>query len=319
MQAGESQPMPDDAPAGDVTFACQECGKSIAFPDEFRGHVETCPDCGEYVDVPRRSAPRDPLPLSAAAQADSLSDAKAAARIGTGNAGLDPLSCCGFPATRQLWFEVIAVLFLAVIPFLFSAVVVAAGWAHWSHAFVYQRFSALVCDFQVVLPLLLILKLTKEPWARFGIVRFSWLLDLGTAVVIWLCALIAHDALRSILPRSLFAAAPVRDAIHWATQDGLLRFLLLSATCLCTAFAEELVMRGYLLTRLERLLRSTGLAILITAALFGSYHVYQGTIGLVGATAVGLVYGTAFCLQRRLWPVCIAHAMWNFIVMTHTS
>jgi membrane protease YdiL (CAAX protease family) len=177
----------------------------------------------------------------------------------------------------------------------------------------------LVCDFQVVLPLLLILKLTKEPWARFGIVRFSWLPDLGAAVMIWLCALIAHDALRSLLPRSLFTAAPVRDAIHWATQDGPLRFLLLLASCLCTAFAEELVMRGYLLTRLERLLRSTGLAILVTAALFASYHVYQGTIGLAGAAAMGLVYGIAFCLQRRLWPVCIAHAMWNFIVMTHTG
>ena len=43
--------------------------------------------------------------------------------------------------------------------------------------------------------------------------------------------------------------------------------------------------------------------------LFASYHVYQGLDGLIHAGAVGLAYGTAFCIQRRLWPVCIAHAI----------
>ncbi len=68
-------------------------------------------------------------------------------------------------------------------------------------------------------------------------------------------------------------------------------------------------MRGYLLTRLEHLLRSTWLAILVTTVLFASYHVYQGPVGLIGAAVVGLVYGAAYRVQRRLWPVCIAHAI----------
>ena len=72
-------------------------------------------------------------------------------------------------------------------------------------------------------------------------------------------------------------------------------FLVL-VTCFTNGFAEELVIRGYLLTRLECLLRSTGWAILVTTALFASYHVYQGAIGVVGAAAMGLVYAIAFCL-----------------------
>jgi rubrerythrin len=42
----------DDEQAEDVTFPCQRCGRSIAFPAQRRGHVETCPNCGHYVDVP---------------------------------------------------------------------------------------------------------------------------------------------------------------------------------------------------------------------------------------------------------------------------
>lgn len=35
-----------------VEFACQECGQALSFPRERKGHVEVCPNCGNYVDVP---------------------------------------------------------------------------------------------------------------------------------------------------------------------------------------------------------------------------------------------------------------------------
>jgi hypothetical protein len=36
----------------DVEFPCQECGIMLSFPAASRGFVETCPACGNYVDVP---------------------------------------------------------------------------------------------------------------------------------------------------------------------------------------------------------------------------------------------------------------------------
>ena len=36
----------------DVNFRCQECGSSVIFPGRCRGHVETCPHCGNFLDVP---------------------------------------------------------------------------------------------------------------------------------------------------------------------------------------------------------------------------------------------------------------------------
>ena len=85
------------------------------------------------------------------------------------------------------------------------------------------------------------------------------------------------------------------------------------AACIASGFSQELVFRGYLIARLERLLGSTSLAILITTVMFGSYHLYQGFVPAIGIAVSGLVYAVSFCLFRRLWPICVAHALHNFM------
>ena len=84
--------------------------------------------------------------------------------------------------------------------------------------------------------------------------------------------------------------------------------LFLMANC-SNGFAEELVMRAYMIPRLERLLGSTWISLLVTTALFTSYHTYQGVYGVFNAVIVGLIYGGVFCLVRRIWPIVIAHAI----------
>ncbi len=49
--AAETNEFGNDTP---VEFDCEECGKFLSFPGRRRGYVETCPHCGEYVDVPER-------------------------------------------------------------------------------------------------------------------------------------------------------------------------------------------------------------------------------------------------------------------------
>jgi len=59
VAASAGQNGPDDEE--DVVFLCQECRHVIGFPSERRGHVETCPACGNYVDVPDAAADLRPL------------------------------------------------------------------------------------------------------------------------------------------------------------------------------------------------------------------------------------------------------------------
>jgi len=95
----------------------------------------------------------------------------------------------------------------------------------------------------------------------------------------------------------------------------VVQYILFVVHIFTSAFYEELLMRGYLIPRFERLLRSTWNSLLLTALLFGSYHTDQGIGGVLDTSLAGLVYGGAFCWFRRLWPVAAAHALYNLMVM----
>jgi hypothetical protein len=78
------------------------------------------------------------------------------------------------------------------------------------------------------------------------------------------------------------------------------------------SFAEELICRAYLITRLEQLTGSNVFALVTSSLLFASYHIYQGPIGIQCAFATGLVFGMVFLRSRRIWIPILAHTILNF-------
>jgi membrane protease YdiL (CAAX protease family) len=74
-------------------------------------------------------------------------------------------------------------------------------------------------------------------------------------------------------------------------------------------FLEEVLVIGYLLTRLRQLRVGPWIGIGIAAVLRGSYHLYQGYGGFVGNALMGIVFGFVFLRWRRLWPLILAHAL----------
>ena len=72
---------------------------------------------------------------------------------------------------------------------------------------------------------------------------------------------------------------------------------------------EEIVVLGYLLTRLDQLGWRPGRAIAASALLRGSYHLYQGFGGFLGNAAMGLIFGVLFRRWRRVTPMIIAHSL----------
>jgi membrane protease YdiL (CAAX protease family) len=94
---------------------------------------------------------------------------------------------------------------------------------------------------------------------------------------------------------------PVPPLHHWWTVP----VLLLGA--LQNALLEEIVVLGYLIRRLEQLGWATAAAVLTSALLRGTYHLYQGWGGFAGNLALGLAFGYAFSRWRRTWPLVTAH------------
>jgi membrane protease YdiL (CAAX protease family) len=73
------------------------------------------------------------------------------------------------------------------------------------------------------------------------------------------------------------------------------------------AVLEEVVVLGYLLTRLDDLRVPRRAAWLLAAVVRGSYHLYQGLGGFVGNVAMGLVFGWLYQRWGRITPLVVAH------------
>jgi membrane protease YdiL (CAAX protease family) len=96
---------------------------------------------------------------------------------------------------------------------------------------------------------------------------------------------------------------PVPPLHHWWTYPVL---VLNSAQ---NGALEEVVVVGYLITRLRQLGLGSQQAIGASGLLRGSYHLYQGWGAFTGNLALGLFFGWLFTRWRRVWPLAIAHTL----------
>lgn len=72
---------------------------------------------------------------------------------------------------------------------------------------------------------------------------------------------------------------------------------------------EEVIVVGYLLTRLDKLGVKTVPAVIISASIRGSYHLYQGVGGFLGNAAMGVIFAILFKRWRRVTPLIVAHTL----------
>ncbi|MGH3798175.1 MAG: CPBP family intramembrane glutamic endopeptidase [Pseudonocardiaceae bacterium] len=94
-----------------------------------------------------------------------------------------------------------------------------------------------------------------------------------------------------------------------ALGDTWWRIPVLLASAVANALAEELVVVGYLITRLRQLGWGANGAVAASAVLRGSYHLYQGFGGFIGNLVMGLVFGRVWQRTGRLWALVIGHTL----------
>lgn len=97
------------------------------------------------------------------------------------------------------------------------------------------------------------------------------------------------------------AVVPAPLDAHWYT----IPILVLAA--LKAALLEEVIVVGYLFTRLRQLGVGPWATIISSALLRGTYHLYQGFGPFVGNAIMGVIFG--WCYQRwgRTMPLVVAH------------
>lgn len=87
--------------------------------------------------------------------------------------------------------------------------------------------------------------------------------------------------------------------------------LILNA--LANGVLEEVVVVGYLITRLQEMGWRTRNAVAASALLRGTYHLYQGVGGFVGNAIMGVIFALFFLKTKRVLPLIIAHTILDVV------
>ncbi len=224
---------------------------------------------------------------------------------------------------KKLCLEVGAVLLLAVLPHLVRAVAsMALADDAASAPLSYSRIVAVATSLQVIAPLLYIMWRSGEPWSTFGIVRPLWSVDLLLAIAVAAAIWGSYLAVREVFYGATFVMPWLGDVLRYVEPShryaakfsgggelGPLPLLLLWQVV--NGFAEELVGRAYLISRLSRLFGRPSLAVLASGALLASYHIYQGSYATLTIFAGQVAVGALYCLVRRIWPFALGHALYD--------
>jgi membrane protease YdiL (CAAX protease family) len=131
--------------------------------------------------------------------------------------------------------------------------------------------------------------------------RFDLGSGAGLALVIGLPGIGLYLAAHALGINTAVAASNLVNA-WWAVP-----VLVLAATA--NGVLEEVVVVGYLMTRLRDLGWRTWHTVAASALLRGTYHLYQGFGAFVGNAVMGVVFALFFVRTKRTLPLIIAHTL----------
>jgi membrane protease YdiL (CAAX protease family) len=232
------------------------------------------------------------------------------------------------PTRRNLVWETRFVMVAFLLPVVSSAVILFVQ--HVSGVGSITRFPVIVADHPVtnlvvgildylavasVVPLaLLLLVRTGQTPSVLGLGRPRWAVDiwpgLGLAaasfgaeipVGLVLTPVLAHNA-------NLVNKVPIGHVPAYYVIWGI-------AMAAITAIAEEVLMNGYLMTRLGQLGWTPKSALILSLSLRTSYHVYYG-LGFLLTVPFGYLVTRSFQKHRRLNRVIAAHFLFDAVLST---
>lgn len=174
---------------------------------------------------------------------------------------------------------------------------------------IYQFLSITFGLVPVALALFLLTPSFRESFRQLGIDATRPLRDFGSGAVLAAAIGIPGLGLYAVGRLLGLSADIVASALntHWWT----IPVLILAA--LKNAVLEEVIVVGYLVTRLEQL-RWRAVAIVAASALLrGSYHLYQGPAMALGNVVMGVVFSVWFLRTRRVGPLILAHTILDVV------
>ena len=146
-----------------------------------------------------------------------------------------------------------------------------------------------------------------------------WYTDVIAGVLLGIVAL-GIKMLQGVVQSSIFATRPEPPAeeivtlIRGIAGNPMLITLWLGPVVWIGVAAYEELIRIFALNRLWRVWPqqfAKWIVLIVTAVLFGLVHIYQGPLSMFFITIQGLLYGWYYLRFGRVWPLIIAHALYD--------
>lgn len=206
------------------------------------------------------------------------------------------------------------ILILLIVAFGVKALAEPLSW----------RFSSVPGAVAGLITATLLLRLRNERWADIGLKGPKTILGFLTlpvlAIIVFVFA-IGIGAGTAIALNSVIGPPPASADNRFGDIQGNLPVFLMWVAIgwIVGGFAEEMVFRGFLITRFEQFFRgkksiagfrpSLIISIIMPAVIFGwAHYYYRGLHGAIAISVIGVVLGAFYILfGRRLWPLIIAH------------
>jgi|SRR5690625_3834786 len=152
-----------------------------------------------------------------------------------------------------------------------------------------------------------------QRWHQIGLLPLR-----GKDFLLAFMALLAVFALNLVLNTAIGLFWPDLLEAHQRQLSGVAKVLAgslplaaVAGAMMFVGFYEEVLARGFLLTRSLTLLSGVWGPVLLSSLLFGLGHAYQGGIGVIQTALVGIVFARLALHWGTLWPVILAHAALN--------
>lgn len=139
--------------------------------------------------------------------------------------------------------------------------------------------------------------------------------EVALGLAVYFCGLIALALVGGLLLLTPLAHKTNRDSIAAIMPHRPIELVMWFGLSASAGICEELIFRGYLLQQFTAWTQRPVLAILLSSAVFGAVHLYEGIGAILPLMALAVVYG--FVVRQRqgdLRAAMIAHTLQDFLI-----
>lgn len=216
--------------------------------------------------------------------------------------------------TKKNQYAIIGILF-SIIVFFITVNSLKSIHTFFSIESLYTKANlALIAKCVILLTIYLYSQLVeKEKFMLFSEEKKSAKFYILSAILLPIAFLTMAVITSKILSSLGFSLGEDRADVKAFYQQNPIYIWLMAFTA---GIGEELVHRGYILSRLTKIFKSSAVAVIISAVLFGLTHYNYGTlVMLINPFWFGLISGIFYLKYKNIKALIIAHTLTDLIAL----